>query len=102
SSRDHQDLHSFPTRRSSDLCKPKPFELPARESGYVALMVAGCAGSSAEYQNFKQVMDRTGSVGGSRPPALIALARRPQFSARLRSEEHTSELQSPYDLVCRL
>src|SRR5207248_11379796 len=23
-------------------------------------------------------------------------------SARLRSEEHTSELQSPYDLVCRL
>src|SRR5207248_4844286 len=26
----------------------------------------------------------------------------PVARARLRSEEHTSELQSPYDLVCRL
>src|SRR5207248_8304227 len=26
----------------------------------------------------------------------------PIVKARLRSEEHTSELQSPYDLVCRL
>src|SRR5438094_7308566 len=25
-----------------------------------------------------------------------------KFWAQLRSEEHTSELQSPYDLVCRL
>src|SRR5207248_8140905 len=24
------------------------------------------------------------------------------FAGKLRSEEHTSELQSPYDLVCRL
>src|SRR6266516_8219819 len=28
--------------------------------------------------------------------------RRPRRTARERSEEHTSELQSPYDLVCRL
>src|SRR5438094_7235675 len=27
---------------------------------------------------------------------------REKFAAILRSEEHTSELQSPYDLVCRL
>src|SRR5207248_7836674 len=26
----------------------------------------------------------------------------PEFMALARSEEHTSELQSPYDLVCRL
>src|SRR5207248_5082780 len=26
----------------------------------------------------------------------------PKLRGRLRSEEHTSELQSPYDLVCRL
>src|SRR5437867_7370935 len=26
----------------------------------------------------------------------------PQLATQLRSEEHTSELQSPYDLVCRL
>src|SRR5207248_5390791 len=29
-------------------------------------------------------------------------SRRAQPGYRLRSEEHTSELQSPYDLVCRL
>src|SRR5437867_10794835 len=29
-------------------------------------------------------------------------SRKPSGSIRLRSEEHTSELQSPYDLVCRL
>src|SRR5207248_6468186 len=28
--------------------------------------------------------------------------RRPRLARGLRSEEHTSELQSPYDLVCRL
>src|SRR5256885_9323865 len=33
-------------------------------------------------------------------PAAALLARRP--AARLRSEEHTSELQSPCNLVCRL
>src|SRR5207248_8895169 len=32
----------------------------------------------------------TGSIGGASPMTAI------------RSEEHTSELQSPYDLVCRL
>src|SRR5207248_8980473 len=30
------------------------------------------------------------------------LAARGQHAERTRSEEHTSELQSPYDLVCRL
>src|SRR6266566_6142250 len=29
-------------------------------------------------------------------------ARRPAFATRARSEEHTSELQSPCNLVCRL
>src|SRR5207248_5697208 len=29
-------------------------------------------------------------------------ARNPFSAAKTRSEEHTSELQSPYDLVCRL
>src|SRR5207248_9421619 len=33
-------------------------------------------------------------AGAVHPPPLVPL--------RVRSEEHTSELQSPYDLVCRL
>src|SRR5437762_5439015 len=63
--RDHRDLHSFPTRRSSDLTSGLP---PARR----AFSMAGKFTSAA---------------------TCTSLAR---------SEEHTSELQSPMYLVCRL
>src|SRR5574337_1330951 len=35
------------------------------------------------------------------PPTLVILAYALPCSARFRSEEHTSELQSPLNLVCR-
>src|SRR5438094_4911940 len=60
------DLHSFPTRRSSDLATrawPSP-RRPTRRPRSPHHNPAACAAE--------------------------------------RSEEHTSELQSPYDLVCRL
>src|SRR5207249_12171217 len=60
----HRDLHSFPTRRSSDL------------------------------------------IGTAATAAWIAFALQPDtelaVSGWRRSEEHTSELQSRFDLVCRL
>src|SRR5699024_12883405 len=59
------DLHSFPTRRSSDLA-----------------ISAEC---STEFAS-----------GFSHSTCL------PAASAASRSEEHTSELQSRFDLVCRL
>src|SRR5438034_8432976 len=63
---DHRDLHSFPTRRSSDLViRPAS---PTRES-------------------ISSARERAGRC--SIPPIN-------------RSEEHTSELQSHSDLVCRL
>src|SRR5437867_8698940 len=34
--------------------------------------------------------------------SVMALTRSEMRHYRIRSEEHTSELQSPYDLVCRL
>src|SRR5438034_8067140 len=75
SSRAHRDLHSFPTRRSSDL-PPRPVR---------PLM----AMKSALY-----------------PFNLITLIRLQSLDMRnqsyQRSEEHTSELQSHSDLVCRL
>src|SRR5699024_11381221 len=64
-----RDLHSFPTRRSSDLRR-------TGQSGH-----RGCS--------------------RGRPPRR----RRSRSSRRAgcrRSEEHTSELQSRFDLVCRL
>src|SRR5699024_11982679 len=65
--RDHRDLHSFPTRRSSDLSP-----------------------SSAT------------STCQSRPSTSTAAAVNTTAASSVRSEEHTSELQSRFDLVCRL
>src|SRR5436309_4883098 len=72
---DHRDLHSFPTRRSSDLRSiPRP--------------LACCARSAPT--TFAAVM---------LPPARCSAR---NALLRLRSEEHTSELQSRENLVCRL
>src|SRR5688500_20139341 len=60
-----RDLHSFPTRRSSDL----------------ADFLMGMSAAR---------------VASARPSPACAEA------TRARSEEHTSELQSPCNLVCRL
>src|SRR5207248_9077616 len=49
---------------------------------------------------FKTTMSRSCAAAAARHPALLQLPRR--HTSRSRSEEHTSELQSPYDLVCRL
>src|SRR5690349_23651160 len=73
----HRDLHSFPTRRSSDLA-------PARRLAQCARL-RGLAPASA----------------GAVP---LPIPRHPSATTRSRprSEEHTSELQSRRDLVCRL
>src|SRR5205807_5559818 len=81
-----RDLHSFPTRRSSDLAR---------------LSVGAAApGPSA---TLSRVHVLVGIVGA----ALVALNLAEFFVVlvlprRVRSEEHTSELQSPCNLVCRL
>src|SRR5207248_5704751 len=78
-------LHSFPTRRSSDLLHRHRRRDPhGRRRGQVLGL---------------EVVKRGAGVHDD----LAGHARlwRPAVQA-LRSEEHTSELQSPYDLVCRL
>src|SRR5947209_9381635 len=74
---DHRDLHSFPTRRSSDL--------PVRYYTVAANQVIRVRMDS-------QLNSGTARIGD-------------RFSASVtepRSEEHTSELQSRQYLVCRL
>src|SRR5947209_16863500 len=78
---DHRDLHSFPTRRSSDL-------LPARY-GIDDAAVGKAAAKAALERRF------------ALSPAADDKAKR-RSSAAFRSEEHTSELQSRQYLVCRL
>src|SRR5207248_11158989 len=78
-------LHSFPTRRSSDLPSSH-----ARSSPSSHVAAAGRSVSAA-------------STTGARRIAGIDSRRNIHFQPAMpRSEEHTSELQSPYDLVCRL
>src|SRR5690606_40318788 len=74
---DHRDLHSFPTRRSSDLMT-------------------------------RATVLQTQTASRERPLSLRATNQRYseptllEERRRLRSEEHTSELQSRENLVCRL
>src|SRR5699024_12879297 len=90
---DNQDLLSFPTRRSSDLCGQRDRGLdlvrarrPARSRAHpVGLRQSAAAG------------DRGLRQGGS---LLLPVGRGGGTAGR--SEEHTSELQSRFDLVCRL
>src|SRR5438034_1491487 len=82
SSRYHPDLHSFPTRRSSDLFWNEAPKSPTLVSPY------------CESRMLPGLMSR-----------WITPCWNAYSSARMhlkRSEEHTSELQSHSDLVCRL
>src|SRR5438034_3412025 len=74
----HSDLHSFPTRRSSDL-DPKFLR---------------------EYLLAQYIINNTGELPSYYTAAQLWNRDRDELLAR--SEEHTSELQSHSDLVCRL
>src|SRR5690606_41610006 len=78
---DPPNLHSFPTRRSSDLDPVAPVE-----------------------RAFEHVQEplRLGDVAVARDRVLHRRAGEFHEEAQLRSEEHTSELQSRENLVCRL
>src|SRR5687768_18617273 len=83
---DHRDLHSFPTRRSSDLAPDSHRSLQAQAPScrYRARglrLERGCSGRAAVRARAPR-LDRGGEEA--------------------RSEEHTSELQSRLHLVCRL
>src|SRR5204863_10079259 len=81
-SRDLRDLHSFPTRRSSDLFAGQ--SAPAAAAGF-----------------FRRDQRGLPDHGGRADDADGPRRRRPTPWSGSRSEEHTSELQSRRDLVCR-
>src|SRR5699024_11594324 len=85
-------LHSFPTRRSSDLC------CPMLQSGYWT--------GSTPCTRF--MVPKASPLLPKRPDGCAFMKQKPPAPTRShvrcaqRSEEHTSELQSRFDLVCRL
>src|SRR5688500_19951581 len=76
-------LHRFPTRRSSDLRIQQGLEKEGFLRGVAALLAQGLLHGRALGQEDAALVHRLDLVRG-------------------RSEEHTSELQSPCNLVCRL
>src|SRR5207248_10035793 len=96
------NLHSFPTRRSSDLTKTGEASLPVAiddaDGGHYVIRVAG----TDRFGN-PVVAARDLTISGKKDETkLRLLADRLVYKVgEERSEEHTSELQSPYDLVCR-
>src|SRR5207253_8401787 len=94
-SRNLSELHSFPTRRSSDLCYWAALDAPGsrrrncawRDMGG-ALRIAAATVSSIS--------------GGARSHPTARGSGAAHGAGSTRSEEHTSELQSRGHLVCRL
>src|SRR5207249_10796146 len=90
--------HSFPTRRSSDLDDLRMAlgdrALPAERRIAVVEELMGGTALPVSVGLVSMV------VGADRAGELPAIAER--FLELSRSEEHTSELQSRFDLVCRL
>src|SRR5205823_12150949 len=93
--RDHRALHSFPTRRSSDL-------RPSRRR-----RAAGGSPSPVPHHSTRRRSSSRSPLGWRRACSPASACPRlapsiPCSTRRVRSEEHTSELQSLAYLVCRL
>src|SRR5699024_12053983 len=85
-------LPSFPTRRSSDL--------PGLSAPRVPAVTSWDLPPTEEDRLMPSTPDLAASLGRAR--MLFAMLSAPKLRAGIRSEEHTSELQSRFDLVCRL
>src|SRR5207249_7636316 len=92
----HLHPHSFPTRRSSDLDEYKRFSHLI--SQYPSILVSLVLAVRSIHSRWSVGMTRnfTFQVDFKNLKLIMRIKR------RMRSEEHTSELQSRFDLVCRL
>src|SRR5207244_12705061 len=100
--RAHRDLHSFPTRRSSDLAITNPDNSLRLRLKY-AFATYTPQGSPLTYKAgliHTPWLDWEEALWDYRVQGTMAMDRAGHMSAS-RSEEHTSELQSPDHLVCR-
>src|SRR5690606_41120881 len=98
---DQRDLHSFPTRRSSDLgagtFQPVKEEDVAQHPMHSEQIVI-------HQDNVKRLLHHDGNIVAVGTTSMRSLESLYWYGVKLleRSEEHTSELQSRENLVCRL
>src|SRR5690606_41582139 len=97
----HRDLHAFPTRRSSDLGSISIRALG--EDPNVVVMVDRLKLVNPDPQQLEKGTDGMIRMKDGQPLEADAAVRVTSgFLEASRSEEHTSELQSRENLVCRL
>src|SRR5207253_8625231 len=99
SSANHPDLHSFPTRRSSDLSKNQQWSAQIKGDLQTHSVWSDGSGSIQE-------MAEAAAERGYKYLAITDHSKGLKIAGGIdeqqRSEEHTSELQSRGHLVCRL
>src|SRR5207249_10879626 len=94
-------IHSFPTRRSSDLTYYELIDDELKWSDGVALYVRTRGDTGLVTGELRRMLARVGE--GIAPSETATMEQEIETSLwQERSEEHTSELQSRFDLVCRL
>src|SRR5439155_23530782 len=99
---DHRDLHSFPTRRSSDLVTMLGRVMGCLEQVFVhdafghPVYLETYAGKAPVGEHILGLFEKIEAALEGPGPALQV-----QRVIVMRSEEHTSELQSRGHLVCR-
>src|SRR5699024_12047054 len=95
-------LHSLPTRRSSDLTKSS--DLPGTQNGLQKSYNGGVDGFIAEITPNGKSLVRATYLGTDKADQIYGIQTDKQgdvyIGGTTRSEEHTSELQSRFDLVC--
>src|SRR5207249_12225284 len=94
------DLHSFPTRRSSDLTSYVYMACPENDvdGTRLPLDVEVWAASFPHLRHAFEVLAHETPFRSY----YCYINCKAWSRSRIRSEEHTSELQSRFDLVCRL
>src|SRR5207302_7141833 len=93
-------LHSFPTRRSSDLSTYSAATIASRKDFRLRLIVEMKTAPPGRTRPAKVAAMRAGDGTCSSISMQVMTSKPPGAAAR--SEEHTSELQSRENLVCRL
>src|SRR5690606_40572500 len=100
--RPRRHLHPCPTRRSSDLVQANSFNKSAISTVLVVVITSNLALAQAPGNIRISKSDSGLSKASVVNVSQVLTIDRQILTERVRSEEHTSELQSRENLVCRL
>src|SRR5699024_12318127 len=97
-----RDLHSFPTRRSSDLQDGAIADYRADDAFPISDIDDILPGLIEGRERVYYSVGNNPEFDQQMMEWLNSIRSKARMGAQPRSEEHTSELQSRFDLVCRL